>query len=61
MEEHHANANVLIVVRKGKVQFTVDGAEHTVTTGNILQMKPLEKHALKALEDSDIVVTKISL
>lgn len=61
VKEHHANANVLIVVRKGKVQFTVDGAEHTVTTGNILHMKPLEKHALKALEDSDIVVTKISL
>jgi len=61
VKEHHANANVLIVVRKGKVQFTVEGAEHIVTTGNILHMKPLEKHALKALEDSDIVVTKISL
>lgn len=61
VKEHYANVNVLIVVRKGKVQFTVDGAEHTVTTGNILHMKPLEKHALKALEDSDIVMTKISL
>lgn len=61
VKEHHADANVLIVVRKGKVQFTVEGVEHTVTTGTILHMKPLEKHALKALEDSDIVVTKISL
>ena len=61
VKEHYANANVLIVVRKGKVQFTVEGVEHTVTTGNILHMKPLEKYALKALEDSDIVVTKISL
>ena len=33
VKEHHANANVLIVVRKGKVQFTVEGVEHTVTTG----------------------------
>lgn len=61
VKEHHANANVLIVVRKGKVQFTVEGTELIVTTGNVLHMKPLEKHALKALEDSDIVVTKISL
>ena len=61
VKEHHANANVLIVVRKGKVQFMVEGTEHIVTTENILHMKPLEKHALKALEDSDIVVTKISL
>ena len=51
---------MLIVVRKGKVQSTVEGAEHTVTTGNILHMRPQEKHALKALENSD-VVTKISL
>ncbi|MEK3979294.1 AraC family ligand binding domain-containing protein [Psychrobacillus sp. FSL K6-2836] len=61
VKEHHANANVLIVVRRGKVQFTVEGTEHVVTTENILHMKPLEKHSLKALEDSDIVVTKISL
>ena len=61
VKEHHANANVLIAIRRGKVQFMVEGTEQIVTTGNILHMNPLEKHALKALEDSDIVVTKISL
>ena len=61
VKEHHANANVLIVVRKGKVQIMVEGTKHIVKTENVLHMKPLERHALKALEDSDIVVTKISL
>ncbi|WP_313893218.1 cupin domain-containing protein [Psychrobacillus sp.] len=60
IKEHDANAHVLIVVRKGKVIFTVEGVEQVVTTGNMLHMDPLEKHALKAMEDSDIVVIKIS-
>ena len=37
----------------------VEGVEHIVTNGIFLHMNPLEKHALKAVEDSDIVVTKI--
>ena len=61
VKEHHSNANVLIVVRKGKVQFIVEGTEHIVTSENFLHIKPIEKHSLIALEDSDIVVTKISL
>lgn len=59
IKEHNADANVLIVIRRGKVIFTVEGVEQVVTTNNILHMNPLEKHALKAVEDSDIVVIKI--
>ncbi|WP_144510532.1 AraC family ligand binding domain-containing protein [Bacillus sp. FJAT-22090] len=60
IKEHDAKEYVLIVVRKGKVLFTVEGVEQLVTTGNILHMNPFEKHALKAVEDSDIIVIKIS-
>lgn len=59
IKEHDAKENVLIVVRKGNVLFTVDGVEQLVTTGHILHMNPLEKHSLKAVEDSDVVVIKI--
>jgi quercetin dioxygenase-like cupin family protein len=46
-------------VKKGKVLFTVEGVEQLVTTGQILHMNPLEKHALKAVEDADVIVIKI--
>jgi quercetin dioxygenase-like cupin family protein len=59
IKEHNADANVLIVIRRGKVIFTVEGEEQVVTSNNVLHMNPLEKHALKAVEDSDIVVIKI--
>lgn len=59
IKEHNAKEYVLIVVRKGKVLFTVEGVEQLVTTGHILHMNPLEKHALKAVEDADIIVIKI--
>ncbi|PZX02969.1 AraC-like protein [Psychrobacillus insolitus] len=59
IKEHNADAHVLIVIRRGKVIFTVEGVEQVVTTNNVLHMNPLEKHALKAVEDSDIVVIKI--
>ena len=59
IKEHNADAHVLIVIRQGKVIFTVEGVEQVVTTNNVLHMNPLEKHALKAVEDSDIVVIKI--
>lgn len=59
IQEHHAKEYVLIVVRKGKVAFMVDGIEQIVTANNILYMDPLENHALTAIEDSDILVIKI--
>lgn len=59
IQEHYAKEYVLIVVRKGKVAFMVDGIEQIVTANNILYMDPLENHALTAIEDSDILVIKI--
>lgn len=58
--EHDADREVFIIVRSGKVRFTVEGEPVEVTSENILHMSPLEKHSLYALDDSDIVVMKIS-
>lgn len=59
INEHDAKEYVLIVVRKGKVLFTVDGVDQLVTTGHILHINPLVRHALKAVEDADVIVIKI--
>lgn len=58
--EHDFNGNVLVIVRKGKVLFDVEGKQVELTNENVLHIAPLEKHGLKALEDSDILVVKIS-
>ena len=58
--EHDSDKEVLIIVRKGKVRFTVEGTETLVTEENVLHMVPFEKHALLAETDSDICVLQIT-
>lgn len=57
--EHDANREVFIIVRKGKVRFTVEGELVDVTPENLLYMAPLERHSLHAVEDSDILVIQV--
>lgn len=57
--EHDSKRDVIIIVRKGSVAFTVEGVETIVTVDNILHISPLEKHSLRATEDTDIVVFQI--
>lgn len=57
--EHDANKEVFIIVRSGKVRFTVNGEPVEVTPGNMLHMEPLERHSLHALEDTDILVVQV--
>jgi len=57
--EHDADADVVIIVKKGKVTFKVEGKSIQLTNENILHMKPKEKHSLKADEASDLIVMQI--
>ncbi|MGB6777277.1 AraC family ligand binding domain-containing protein [Planococcus citreus] len=57
--EHHADAEVVIVVRKGRVQFTSEGETVEATPENVLHLAPMEKHQLLAAEDSDLLVFQI--
>jgi quercetin dioxygenase-like cupin family protein len=57
--EHHADADVIIIVKKGKVTFKVEGETVQLTAENMLHMKPMEKHSLKADVASDIIVMQI--
>ena len=58
--EHDSKREVIIIVRKGAVIFDVEGTETVVTPNNVLHMSPLEKHSLRATEDSDLLVLQIT-
>lgn len=58
--EHDSAADVVIIVRSGKVSFNVEGQTVEVSPDNILHMDPKEKHSLTALEPSDILVLQIT-
>ena len=58
--EHDSEKEVVIIVRRGSVLFTVEGEPVTVTTGNVLHMTPFEKHSLRAQTDTDICVMQIT-
>ncbi|MGM0896344.1 MAG: AraC family ligand binding domain-containing protein [Bacillota bacterium] len=57
--EHHADAEVVIVVRKGRVQFTSEGQTIEATPENVLHLAPMENHQLLATENSDLLVFQI--
>lgn len=58
--EHDSAADVIIIVRSGKVSFNVEGQTVEVLPDNILHMDPKEKHSLTAIEASDILVLQIT-
>lgn len=57
---HNANCDVLIIVRRGIVAFTVEEETVELTNENILYMTPLENHSLKSVEDADVIVLKFN-
>ncbi|HLQ83242.1 MAG TPA: cupin domain-containing protein [Pseudogracilibacillus sp.] len=58
MGSHHAKEETLIIVRNGRVEFTVEGKTVELTNESILQMDPYEKHDLKAIEETDLFLLK---
>lgn len=58
--EHDTPKEVMIVVRKGAVRFTVEGQEVVVSPENVLHLNPLEKHSLVAIEPTDLLVFQIT-
>jgi quercetin dioxygenase-like cupin family protein len=58
--EHDSSKEVIIVVKRGAVLFTVEGVETLITPDEILHIAPFEKHSLRAQEDTDILVFQIT-
>ncbi len=57
--EHSANADVLIIVQKGKVAFDVAGERVELTPSTMLYMEPKEQHSLQALEDVELLLIRV--
>lgn len=55
---HKSDKNVVVVIYKGKVNFTGENGKGIIVPGDIITMDPDEMHALEALEDSDLMVIK---
>ena len=55
---HKSDKNVVVVIYKGKVDFTGENGSEIISPGDIIVMEPEEKHALKSFEDSDLMVIK---
>lgn len=54
--EHAVDADVTIIAKSGKVEFTVGGQSVEVSPQQLLYRAPLEQHSLKAIEASDLMV-----
>lgn len=55
---HKSDKNVVVVIYKGKVNFTGENGKEPIAPGDIITMEPNEMHALEAIEDSDLMVIK---
>ena len=55
---HKSDKSVVVVIYKGKVDFKDENGNQIIIPGDIITMDPNEIHALKDLEDSDLMVIK---
>lgn len=58
---HKSDKSVVVVIYKGKVDFTGENGNEIIVPGNIITMDPNEMHALEAIEDSDLMVIKAKI
>ena len=58
---HKSDKSVVVVIYNGKVDFKGENGNQIIIPGDIITMDPNEIHALKALEDSDLMVIKVKI
>lgn len=54
--EHHSNVDVVATVVRGEGSFTVEGQARAVRAGDVVVMKPRQRHAIAATSDLEFVV-----
>ena len=57
--EHQAPGPITVQCLAGRVAFTAAGADHDLRAGTLIHLPPRELHALRAEEDSVVLVTKL--
>lgn len=58
---HKSDKSVVVVIYKGKVDFSGEDSNKIIIPGDIIVLNPDETHALKAIEDSDLMVIKAAI
>ncbi|GAJ25664.1 hypothetical protein JCM15457_540 [Liquorilactobacillus sucicola DSM 21376 = JCM 15457] len=58
---HHVPYTVVVVPVKGNVVFAGENFREEIKPGIVVRLQPNEKHELKALTDSEIIVVKSCL
>lgn len=58
---HKSDKNVVVVIYKGKVDFVGENGNEIIVPGDIITMEANEIHALKAINDSDLMVIKAKI
>lgn len=58
---HKSDKNVVVVIYKGKVDFVGENGNEIIVPGDIISMEANEMHALKAINDSDLMVIKAKI
>jgi quercetin dioxygenase-like cupin family protein len=58
--EHHAPGPITVQCLVGRVNFTVEGQPNDLAAGKLIHLAPRVPHALKAEEDSVVLVTKMA-
>ncbi len=58
LSTHAVDMSVIVVPFKGIIEFTGENGTETIKPGTIIEMEPNEKHSLKAVEDSQLIVVK---
>lgn len=58
---HSANADVLVQILDGSMEFTLEGSVIHMSKGDALTMSPGQKHSLKATERFKVLVTKLNV
>lgn len=60
LETHQVDADVMVQILEGVVEFTADGNPVILKEGEFLRMKPHTPHSLKAVERFKILLTKLN-
>lgn len=58
---HKSDKTVIVVIYRGKVDFSGENNKEIISRGDIIKMDPNEIHSLKAIEDSDLMVIKAAI
>lgn len=59
--EHHSNVDVIVTVVRGSGDFVIEGKTRAIAQGDVIVMKPRERHSIRAASDLELVVVHARL